>query len=90
MDLSQDRLQNEWRHPLRQNVQTGSRSLLFNEFPDSFQGVKRQGFEVNNSSAHSAEAKNEWRYGSSLSIELHGVDGKNFYHSQQIFLPQSR
>jgi len=89
MDLSQERLQNEWRHPLRQIVQTDSRGLPFNEFPDSFPGVKRQGCEFNNSHAHSAEAKNEWRYESSLSIGLHGVDRKKFYHSQQIFLLQS-
>ena len=49
-------------------------SLLFNEYPSAFQGLKRPVLEVNHSSPFSAEVKTEGSYTFSPHICLHGAD----------------
>jgi hypothetical protein len=51
---------------------------LFKGFRGSFEGIKRQGSEVNYSPPSSAQVKNEWSYPSTPPTRLHGMDRENF------------
>jgi hypothetical protein len=63
---------------LSKNFQTGpgALSLLFKEYREAFQGVKRPQHDVDPSSLSKAEVKNKWSYTSTPLMCLHGVVGE--------------